>query len=111
VTRKDRRLSDHAAHVLHLLLERPEATFYGLELIRQAGIPSGSLYPILRRFEERELIVGAWEDLEAAAAEHRRPRRFYMLNPASAGRARAALSEWETHRRRPGKRPLRPETA
>jgi PadR family transcriptional regulator, regulatory protein PadR len=103
VTRKERRLSEHAARVLRLLLDQPEADFYGLEIIRLAEIASGSLYPLLRRFEERGLIVGAWEELEIAAIERRRPRRFYRLNPDAIDRAKTALAETQEAgpRRRP----------
>lgn len=94
MSRKHRRLSDHSARVLQLFAAQPEVDRYGLEIIKLAGIPSGTLYPILRRLEDRRLIVGAWEKIEIATSENRRPRRLYRLDPGAIDRAGAELREW-----------------
>jgi PadR family transcriptional regulator, regulatory protein PadR len=64
--------------VLHLINERPS---YGNQLMeRIAGMTEGvlsvnpnTMYPLLRRLEERGLIRGEWEHPE------RRTRRYYSL--------------------------------
>jgi PadR family transcriptional regulator, regulatory protein PadR len=64
--------------VLHLISERPS---YGNQLMeRIAGMTEGvlsvnpnTMYPLLRRLEERGLIRGEWEHPE------RRTRRYYSL--------------------------------
>ena len=66
--------------VLHLIAEGPS---YGNQLMeRIAGMTEGvlsvnpnTMYPLLRRLEERSLIAGQWEHPE------RRTRRFYSLTP------------------------------
>lgn len=70
--------------VLHLIAEGPS---YGNQLMeRIAGMTEGvlsvnpnTMYPLLRRLEERGWIHGQWEHPE------RRTRRYYSLTPA--GRA------------------------
>jgi PadR family transcriptional regulator len=104
--RKIRRLSDHSARVLQLFIDEPHVDRYGLEIIKFAGIPSGTLYPILGRFEDRGLIVGVWEEVGTAGRENRRPRRLYRLDPRAVDRASAELREWEQQ----GKRSRPPQT-
>ena len=45
------------------------------------GLPDGTVYPILRRLERREVLEGAWEDDARAKAEQRPPRRYYRITP------------------------------
>lgn len=93
MARKQRRLSDEAAAVLELFLQKPEHRFYGREIVAVAGIPSGTLYPILIRLEERGILQGAWEPYEAARAGSRaKRRRYYTLD--SMADAERALDEY-----------------
>jgi PadR family transcriptional regulator PadR len=91
--RKVRQLSDKAKAVLEQFVEEPEREWFGLELLREIGVPSGSLYPILHRLEERGFLEARWEPIEEAAPEGRRPRRLYRLNPDSMEQARESLLE------------------
>jgi PadR family transcriptional regulator, regulatory protein PadR len=91
-----RRISAATAAVLEIFLAHPDRDFYGLEIIRAAGIGSGSLYPILHRLEEWDLLLASWERLEDAAARRTRPRRRYRLNPEKRERARDLHREWST---------------
>lgn len=68
---------------------------YGLQLIAMTGLPSGSVYPILIRLEERGLLRGELESVDAATAAGRRPRRYYSLRSAGADEARSAVDEWQ----------------
>ena len=43
------------------------------------GLPSGTVYPMLRRLEKEGLVRAAWEDPEVARTEQRPPRRYYEL--------------------------------
>ncbi|HEX7244767.1 MAG TPA: helix-turn-helix transcriptional regulator [Solirubrobacterales bacterium] len=92
--RKQRRISDEAAVVLALFLSTPEKSRYGREIVIETGIKSGSLYPILQRFEDRDLLESSWEELEQAVADKRRPRRLYRLRIKSTERAEELLDEW-----------------
>jgi PadR family transcriptional regulator PadR len=104
--RKTRRLSDEAAAVLRLFVTDPQQQRFGLEVLRATNTSSGSLYPILHRLEDQGILDGAWEPLEDATAEGRRPRRMYRLNPDRAERAHTMLDEWRAARTSTG-RPLR----
>lgn len=85
-----RLLSKNAAVVLDLLLEDITVPRYGYELMRDTGIKSGSLYPILGRFEGYGWIEGAMEHTENG----RPPRRVYRVRPDGIGTAQAALDRY-----------------
>lgn len=51
---------------------------YGFEIMETTGLPSGTIYPALRRLEQAKLIRSDWE--EAAAAEsHGPPRKYFRV--------------------------------
>jgi len=51
---------------------------YGFQLGRSARLPSGTLYPILRRLEAEGWLVSDWEELDPSEAG-RPPRCYYKL--------------------------------
>jgi DNA-binding PadR family transcriptional regulator len=53
---------------------------HGFEIMDVAGLPSGTVYPALRRLEQEGMISSAWEDPAIAAREQRPPRRYYEIN-------------------------------
>jgi PadR family transcriptional regulator, regulatory protein PadR len=65
--------------VLHALAS---GVGHGFDIIDATGLPSGTVYPILRRLEREGLVSASWEDVEIAREEQRPPRRYYELNPA-----------------------------
>jgi PadR family transcriptional regulator len=62
---------------------------YGFDIIDVTGLPSGTVYPALRRFEEVGLCDSRWEADDVAEREQRSPRRYYELTKDG----RAALAE------------------
>ena len=54
---------------------------YGYTVIEVTGLPSGTVYPALRRMERDKLIRSRWERQSIAAAELRPPRKYYRLTP------------------------------
>jgi DNA-binding PadR family transcriptional regulator len=50
---------------------------YGFQIMRATGLPSGTVYPLLRRLEGSEMVTSRWEDAEVARDEGRPPRRYY----------------------------------
>lgn len=58
---------------------------YGFEIMDVTGLPSGTVYPALRRMEKAELIASRWEAEERAFEEGRPARKYYET--AEAGRA------------------------
>jgi PadR family transcriptional regulator PadR len=62
--------------VVQAMADQPSRTFYGLELMRETGLKSGSLYPILARLRDHGLVVGTQE--EGDPAELGRPLRTHF---------------------------------
>lgn len=52
---------------------------HGFDIIDRTGLPSGTVYPILRRLERDGFAAAHWEDAATAHAEQRPPRRYYDL--------------------------------
>lgn len=52
-------------------------------------IPEGSLYPALRRLEDRGLVVSRWD-----ISENNRRARFYSLTPAGRAHLQEDASTW-----------------
>lgn len=65
---------------------------YGFEIMRAAHLPSGTVYPLLRRLEASGLVASRWEGADAAHREGRPPRRYYEVTPEGA----SALAEART---------------
>ena len=65
---------------------------HGWDIMDATDLPSGTVYPILRRIEEEGLVRARWERDGAARREQRPPRRYYELTAAGhtrLGEARA----------------------
>jgi DNA-binding PadR family transcriptional regulator len=77
--------------VLRALLEDPARELYGLEICAKAGLPSGTIHPILARLEKAGWLESRWEETDPHA-QGRPRRRYYQLSPDGAERAHAALS-------------------
>jgi PadR family transcriptional regulator, regulatory protein PadR len=55
---------------------------YGFDIMDATGLPSGTVYPVLRRLEKEGLVRASWEEAQAARDEQRPPRRNYELTAA-----------------------------
>jgi PadR family transcriptional regulator len=66
------------ALVLHALLHDRH---YGFDIMDATSLPSGTVYPILRRLDHEGLVKSKWEDAAAAAREQRPARRYYEITP------------------------------
>ena len=78
--------------VLRALLADPQAELYGVEIGEAAGLPSGTVHPILARLEGLRWVQSRWEDIDPKV-EGRPARRYYRLTAAGAQQARTALAE------------------
>ena len=75
--------------VLAALCEQPSEWQHGYALAKQTGLKSGSLYPILMRLADRELVEARWQD----EPQPGRPRRhLYRLTTAGLASATGALA-------------------
>ena len=72
---------------------------YGFDIMELTGLPSGTVYPVLRRFEERGLVSSEWEDEGAAHGDGRPRRRHYQLTSRGAEALTAAAERLALHRR------------
>jgi PadR family transcriptional regulator, regulatory protein PadR len=79
-------LSYTAALVLQALVRGHS---YGFDIVHATGLPTGTVYPLLRRLEARGMVESRWEDEGEAHAEGRPARRHYRPTAA----AEASLSE------------------
>jgi PadR family transcriptional regulator, regulatory protein PadR len=65
-----------------------QGTAYGFSLIDHTGLPSGTVYPALRRLESVGLIESLW-DHQGAEKSGGPPRKYYRLT--AQGRERLNL--------------------
>lgn len=63
--------------VFQAFLDAPSTETYGFELAEATNLPSGTVYPILRRLEEEGFIRSRWAQVEKGS--QRRRRRYYEL--------------------------------
>ena len=52
---------------------------YGFDVMENTGLPSGTVYPALRRLEQLALVQSKWEKEAKALAEQRPARKYYKL--------------------------------
>jgi PadR family transcriptional regulator, regulatory protein PadR len=62
---------------------------YGFDIMDVTGLPSGTVYPALRRLEEAGHVRSKWEKHTIAQQELRPPRKYYELTKEG----REALAE------------------
>jgi DNA-binding PadR family transcriptional regulator len=68
------------SHTAALILQAIHAgNVYGFSVMEMTGLPSGTVYPALRRLERDELIRSQWERQAIADAEQRPPRKYYKI--------------------------------
>ena len=95
--------------VLQALLQDPGRELYGVEVGDSAGLPSGTVHPILARFEGMGWVQSRWEDIDPRK-EGRPARRYYRLTTSGMDSARAALARAYRPTRAPLFQPLPGET-
>jgi DNA-binding PadR family transcriptional regulator len=52
---------------------------HGFDIMDATGLPSGTVYPILRRLDAEGHVRSRWEKEGVARREQRPPRRYYEL--------------------------------
>jgi PadR family transcriptional regulator, regulatory protein PadR len=70
------RLSHTAAIILQAI---HAGHIYGFSVMSMTGLPSGTVYPAMRRLERDGLILSKWEQASIADKEQRPPRKYYRL--------------------------------
>lgn len=68
------------SHTAAMVLQAIDAgDGYGFSVMQMTGLPSGTVYPALRRLERDGLIRSQWEQQSAVDAGQRPPRKYYRL--------------------------------
>jgi PadR family transcriptional regulator, regulatory protein PadR len=68
------------SHTAALILQAIHSGYiYGFSVMETTGLPSGTVYPALRRLERDSLIQSQWERGGIAEAEKRPLRKYYKL--------------------------------
>ncbi len=86
---RNRRPSKQMLILLGALSERAQQWRHGYDLIKETGLHSGTLYPLLMRMTDRGLVESEWHE---PAQPGRPPRHAYRLTAAGLALARAAAS-------------------
>jgi DNA-binding PadR family transcriptional regulator len=81
--------------VLRALLAAPSRELYGVQVGQAAGLPSGTVHPILARLEAVGWLASRWEEVDPRVAG-RPARRYYRLTSEGAELARGALARART---------------
>ena len=89
----DPRLSYQSIKVLNTFLSAPSQELAGADLISCAEIPSGTLYPILLRFEEAGWLSSRWEKGDPKL-KGRPLRKLYRITASGLARASAERKEF-----------------
>jgi PadR family transcriptional regulator PadR len=69
---------------------------YGFDIMDATGLPSGTVYPALRRMQDARLLRSTWESTTEAHGDRRPRRRLYELTRSghhAVAEARARLAE------------------
>ena len=77
MTRKEMQAPPLSYNATLVLQAMTQGNQYGFEIMRVVGLPSGTVYPLLRRLEATDLVQSDWEDEGAAHADRRPARRYY----------------------------------
>ncbi|GIH02479.1 hypothetical protein Rhe02_05460 [Rhizocola hellebori] len=86
------RLTIPIAKVLAVFLSDVDAARYGVDLMEQSGLGSGTIYPILQRLQTAGWVSSQWEEGDPVSLG-RPVRRYYLLTPDGAEQARQRLAE------------------
>ncbi len=92
------RLTRTTTRALLVFLETPRSWRYGYDLMKVAGLSSGTLYPLLARLTDDGWLESRWEDSELPG---RPARQLYRLTATGRVQARRALERAQTSWLRP----------
>ena len=71
---------------------------HGFDILDATELPSGTVYPILRRLESEAFVSAHWEDAAIAHEEQRPPRRYYELTAAGKTILQTAVGRYRVPR-------------
>jgi len=86
---RQRKPSEQTLVVLQALLSRPGDWRYGYDLIRDTGLKSGTLYPVLMRLADQGMLESEWQPPARQGAP---ARHAYRLTHQGTAAARASIA-------------------
>ena len=79
------------SHTAALILKALSLGYrFGFDIMEITGLPSGTVYPALRRLERDALVSSQWEAESDVDGAGRPARRYYQVTPE--GKAAAAVA-------------------
>jgi DNA-binding PadR family transcriptional regulator len=81
---------------------------HGFDVSRATGLPSGTVYPALRRLEAARFVKSAWEDHRLAQQAQRPPRKYYEITASGERALAAAMTRYRPLEQIEGRRRWRP---
>ncbi len=88
-------MSSRLSHSAALILKALSLGYsFGHEVMEVTGLPSGTVYPALRRLERDSLVESAWEPESEATAKQRPARRYYQVTTLGRAAAAAATEQY-----------------
>ena len=83
------------SHTAAMILQAINAGFiYGFSIMEMTGLPSGTVYPAMRRLERDDLIRSQWERQSIADQEQRPARKYYRLTAAGGATLEASRKRY-----------------
>jgi DNA-binding PadR family transcriptional regulator len=82
--------SPQTRELLAVMLRKPRTWHYGYELSTDAGLSSGTLYPLLMRLSDQGLLESHWQKPERPGKP---PRHVYRLTSDGLAFARAITEQ------------------
>ncbi len=74
---------NYLSYTMALILQALDNGYcYGFDVMTITGLPSGTVYPALRRLEDARYVVSKWEKQSVAVAEQRPARKYYEVTKA-----------------------------
>ena len=83
------------SHTAAMILQAIDAGYYyGFSVMEVTGLPSGTVYPAMRRLERDRLIRSQWERESISGAQPRPPRKYYKLTRSGAATLEASQKRY-----------------
>jgi PadR family transcriptional regulator, regulatory protein PadR len=67
---------------------------YGFDVMDMTGLPSGTVYPALRRLEQAGYVASKWEKDAIAQKDQRPARKYYSITRAGEMALEAAVKRY-----------------
>jgi DNA-binding PadR family transcriptional regulator len=83
------------SHTAAMILKAISAGYvYGFSVMEMTGLPSGTVYPAMRRLERDGLIRSQWEQESIAMSAQRPPRKYYKVTKTGKSTLEASLKRY-----------------